>query len=228
MNKRKGLCFVLSGVLLASVALLGFSGPAVAEAWRDIYSNNLFAHYLFTGNIIAPLLNLTGGSGSIPAGGQWSPSLNLISSPGSAIFGPLTLNNNSGHGPGVKIEDCTGLGSGPGNTFQNGCDIKTYSSDEVGQIWLTAAAGSSSQGTFTMYMGQTWPADAICTLTLIDLQAAWDPQATAKIIPDPCTKSGHSCPQQTMTIEWDNHGVPLPNGSGGPGNGINYHCLALP
>ena len=108
MNKRKGLCFVLSGVLLASVALLGFSGPAVAEAWRDIYSNNLFAHYLFTGNIIAPLLNLTGGSGSIPSGGQWIPSLNLISSRGSAIFGPLTLYNNSGQGPGVKIEDCTG------------------------------------------------------------------------------------------------------------------------
>jgi hypothetical protein len=221
MNKKNGLCFVLGGVLLASMALLGFSERAVADAWRNIYANNLFARYLFTGNI-------TGGSGGIQQGSQWIPGLKLTALPGTSIFGPVTVNNNSGRGPGVKVEDCTGLGTGPGNTFQNGCDIKTYSSDSVGQIWLTGAADSSSQGTFTMYMGQTWPADAICTLTLIDLYARWDPKATARIIPDPCTKSGHSCPQQTMTIAWSNNGVPLPYGFGGPGNGINYHCLALP
>jgi hypothetical protein len=221
MNKSKVRSFMLCSLLLATVALLGFSGQPVAKTLQDIYANNLFTQYLLTGNI-------TGGSGGIQQGSQWIPGLKLTALPGTSIFGPLTVNNNSGRGPGVKVEDCTGLGSGPGNTFQNGCDIKTYSSDSVGQIWLTGAAGSSSQGTFTMYMGQTWPEDAICTLTLIDLYAAWDPKATARIIPDPCTKSGHSCPQETMTIAWDNNGVALPYGGGGPGNGINYHCLALP
>jgi hypothetical protein len=139
------------------LGVVGFHGQAIAVAWRDIYANNLFAQYLYTGNISSPSLIVTGGTGSIPSGSQWIPTLRLISSPGSAIYGPLTLNNNSGRGPGVKVEDCTGLGTGPGNTFQNGCDIKTYSSDAVGQIWLTAAAGgSSAQGQMTMYMGQSW------------------------------------------------------------------------
>jgi hypothetical protein len=74
-----------------------------------------------------------------------------------------------------------------------------------------------------MDFSQIWPSEVVCTLTLVDLQASWDPKATVKIIG---TNLGTS--RSSLTIAWSNAGVPMPDVGQGAGNGINYHCLALP
>src|SRR5437773_1455850 len=100
---KRGIRWLLLGLLVWGCASVSshLMGRAITEAWRDIYANNLFAQYLFTGNISAPVLTVTSGTGEIQQGSQWLPSLKLLGAPGSAIYGPLTLNNNSGGGPGV-------------------------------------------------------------------------------------------------------------------------------
>ena len=243
MKNKKLSLVVLCCLLLAGLMLLGFNRHAVADALQDLHGDRVFANYLFTENVISSSLrvqgdklriNMAGGDGgfgmtsgvgiaagkSVLQGVDWSPAIQIVGSPGTHIYGPLAFANNSGRGPGVAAENCIGLGTGK---FNNGCSIEANSSDADGQLWLTAGLGAGSEGRVTMDFSQTWPSEAVCTLTLVDLQASWDTKATVKIIG---TNLGNS--RSSLTVAWNNGGVPLPDIGQGPGNGINYHCLALP
>ena len=241
-NKKLGL-FALCCLLMAGLMFLGFNRHAVADALQDSHGDHVFANYLFTQNVISSNLrvqgnqlriNMAGGDGgfgmtsgvgiaagkSVLQGVDWSPAIQIVGSPGTHIYGPLAFANNSGRGPGVQPENCIGLGVG---AYNNGCDIEADSSDGDGQIWLTAGAGAGAEGRMTMDFSQIWPSEVVCTLTLVDLQASWDPKATVKIIG---TGLGNS--RSSLTVAWNNGGIPMSDGAGGPGHGINYHCLALP
>jgi hypothetical protein len=186
--------------------------PAIVGTNLTVYSNHV-AMNVAGGDGTVGMTSGVGiaGGNSVLQGTEWAPNVRLSASTGTQIYGPLAIANNSGQGPGA-VTVCTGLGSAD-------CDVANYSSDADGQMWLTAGTGAASSGTMTFNFSQTWPATPICTLTLVDLYAAWNPGATVKIV-------GNS--QSSLTIAWSNNGVALPNGGGGPGNGVNYHCLALP
>lgn len=146
------------------------------------------------------------------------------------IVGHLTITNNTGTGP--TLDNCTGLNN-PGG-FNLGCDTANNSSDSVGELWLTAGASNgATTGTVELLFNAAWPMNDVsnpgyggpyCQVSLRDEGVAWSNGATVKQI---APTGGHNH-YSAMNLKWSNNGVALPNGSGGPGHGILYFCVAAP
>jgi hypothetical protein len=132
------------------------------------------------------------------------------------FFRPATFANNNGGGPG-PITDCEGLNNDA--EFQHGCDVAVYSSDSVGQLWLSGGpSGSKASGRIAVRFNQSWPDYPICTVTPANLVGRWTPGASAIVTPE----------RDQLTIEWSNAGSPLRYVGSGPAVGLNYHCFVLP
>ena len=172
------------------------------------------------------VIRLAGGDGPKafqPSSWAIPPDIQLQPYQGTAAWGHFTI-ENYGSGPGLDLGYCTGLNNPAG--FQHGCDIANGSSDSVGEIWLTGGAlGGASKGTVEVVFGGTpWPSTPYCQLTLQDEGAAWAPGATVRAI----VPRGGWTRQQALALTWDNNGVNMPDGKGGPGVGILYFCVAAP
>lgn len=154
-------------------------------------------------------LNIDAGTTLSPEGMSWTPDFGILTGAGMAIAGPITFINGNGDSS-PEITTCTGVGDGA-------CDIAERTSDFVG-IWRISGGdtGTTATGTITVALSQTYGNNMVCEFTLANGDSSWTTGATVI--------EGNPSPS-SVTANWSNNLIPLPNGNGGTGNLIVYHCF---